>query len=487
MSLTELPPSVQELPRADKLWLMQLLAAQLAKDGQEWGERMSGREGGHKGDLRPSDERDRGRIIHSVSFRRLQGKTQVLGITESDFHRTRLTHTMEVAQIGRAIVLQLSRSEEVSDSARAALPTLPLIEAICFAHDLGHPPFGHSGEVALNFMMRNAGGFEGNGQTLRILSKLEDRTFQFGLDLTRRALLGILKYPVKYEQVCRKELSTLPKRLSLLNRSDWEPPKCYFDTESSIVEWILKPLSESDKAQFVDFDEPTDDEPSEEKPYKRKEEKHGKSKYKALDTSIMDIADDIAYRVHDVEDGITLNLITKQDWDEAQSEDPGLSTDWMNKYIDDKQNLIPEYLFLPTNEKCSRKLAVNQIVNALINSVRIDKREQFETPLLAYEAKLEGEPYNFLQALEKLKKRRMIDTQTVQTLEYRGRQIVMSIFEALESDSDRLLDDRYKNRIKKEGKLRVICDYVAGMTDAYATRMYERLFVPRQGSVFERL
>src|SRR5579871_4217495 len=136
MSLTELPPSVQELPRADKLWLMQLLAAQLAKDGQEWGERMSGREGGHKGDLRPSSERDRGRIIHSASFRRLQGKTQVLGIAESDFHRTRLTHTMEVAQVGRAVVWQLKNSLK-SDLKRDALPSVELIEAICFAHDLG--------------------------------------------------------------------------------------------------------------------------------------------------------------------------------------------------------------------------------------------------------------------------------------------------------------------------------------------------------------
>jgi len=144
-------------------------------------------------DSRPEEERDRSRIIHSATFRRLQAKTQVLGIGESDFHRTRLTHTMEVAQIGRGIVLQLENGRW-QDFTRI-LPTTAQIEAICFAHDLGHPPFGHSGETALNYVMRDKGGFEGNGQSLRIVSKLEPHTPELGLNLTRRVMLGILKYP----------------------------------------------------------------------------------------------------------------------------------------------------------------------------------------------------------------------------------------------------------------------------------------------------
>ena len=112
-------------------------------------------------------DRDRARIVHSYPFRRLQGKTQVLGIAEGDFHRTRMTHSNEVAQIARGIVIHLQKG----DPALQEEPDLlnpDLIEAIAFAHDLGHPPFGHAGEAALNEVMKEK-GFEGNGQTLRIL------------------------------------------------------------------------------------------------------------------------------------------------------------------------------------------------------------------------------------------------------------------------------------------------------------------------------
>lgn len=152
------------------------------------------------GDERPPSERDRSRVIHSAAFRRLQNKTQVFGIGESDFYRTRLTHSMEVAQIGRGIVLQLKKTKP--DYAKI-LPNHAQIEAICLAHDLGHPPFGHSGEIALNYAMEKHGGFEGNGQSLRIVTKLEKHTAGYGLNLTRRALLGILKYPCGYARANR--------------------------------------------------------------------------------------------------------------------------------------------------------------------------------------------------------------------------------------------------------------------------------------------
>ena len=144
-------------------------------------------------DHRKEFERDRARVIHSSAFRRLQAKTQILGVLEGDFHRTRLTHSMEVAQIGRGMVLNLAnRYPHLKD----LLPPLEQIETNGLAHDLGHPPFGHGGEIALNYIMSAFGGFEANGQTLRILSTLESHTPKYGLDLTRRSLLGILKYPV---------------------------------------------------------------------------------------------------------------------------------------------------------------------------------------------------------------------------------------------------------------------------------------------------
>ena len=154
------------------------------------------------GDVRSEYDRDEARVIHSPAFRRLQSKTQVLGLGESDFYRTRLTHSMEVAQIGRGIVQYLNPSNDDENSNRPEhpnaqyskyMPCTSLISAICLAHDIGHPPFGHGGEVALNYCMRDYGGFEGNGQTLRILGKLDKYTNGYGINPTRRMLLGVIK------------------------------------------------------------------------------------------------------------------------------------------------------------------------------------------------------------------------------------------------------------------------------------------------------
>src|SRR3954463_15158356 len=162
-----------------------------------------------KEDARQAFDVDYGRVVHSASFRRLQGKTQILNLGDSDFYRTRLTHSLEVAQIAGGLKRQLAKSYP-NHEAVPHLPPLSLIQTSGFCHDLGHPPFGHGGEVALNYCMRNAGGFEGNGQTLRILSKLEQFSKDCGSDLTRRALLGTLKYPVSFS---RANNATITPRL----------------------------------------------------------------------------------------------------------------------------------------------------------------------------------------------------------------------------------------------------------------------------------
>ena len=136
-------------------------------------------------DHRSQFQRDRARILHSAAFRRLQAKTQVMGIGQSDFYRTRLTHSLEASQIGSGITAQL-RSKFAQQCQHLLPAEDSLIEAICLAHDIGHPPFGHGGEVALNFMMHNFGGFEGNGQTFRIVTKLEPYTEHHGMNLSRR-------------------------------------------------------------------------------------------------------------------------------------------------------------------------------------------------------------------------------------------------------------------------------------------------------------
>ena len=135
---------------------------------------------------------DRARIIHSASFRRLQAKTQILGIGDSDFYRTRLTHSLEVAQLGFGITESLKAKFKFDEEKLDLLPSQNAIESICLAHDIGHPAFGHGGEVALNYCMINDGGFEGNGQTLRIVTKLAEYTPNNGMNLTRRTLLGLI-------------------------------------------------------------------------------------------------------------------------------------------------------------------------------------------------------------------------------------------------------------------------------------------------------
>lgn len=138
-------------------------------------------------DYRTAFQRDRDRILHTTAFRRLEYKTQVFVNYEGDYYRTRLTHTLEVAQIGRTTARAIGANED-------------LIEAICLAHDLGHPPFGHSGETALNKLMKDHGGFEHNKQTLRIITKLEQRYPEFpGLNLTWETCEGIVKHETEYD------------------------------------------------------------------------------------------------------------------------------------------------------------------------------------------------------------------------------------------------------------------------------------------------
>ena len=166
-----------------------------------------------QGDHRTPYQRDKARILHSAAFRRLQAKTQVLGAGMSDFYRTRLTHSLEASQIGQGIAAQL-RSKYAELTQHLDLND-NLIEALCLAHDIGHPPFGHGGEVALHYMMREHGGFEGNGQTFRIVTKLEPYTAEHGMNLSRRTLLGLIKYPNYLSQLNQQPQEQKPTALKM--------------------------------------------------------------------------------------------------------------------------------------------------------------------------------------------------------------------------------------------------------------------------------
>ncbi|MEI7217383.1 anti-phage deoxyguanosine triphosphatase [Pectobacterium carotovorum] len=416
--------------------------------------------------IRNNYGRDRARIIHSAFFRRLQAKTQVLGLGDGDFYRTRLTHSLEVAQIGNGIS-EFLRYEEQFEEYIKWLPEQNLIESIGLAHDIGHPPFGHGGEVALNYSMRNDGGFEGNAQTLRICCKLGEYSEKNGLNLTRRTLLGLVKYPVTYNNIVNNSIY-LPKEAPL-RLDSFKPPKCIYDCENEDFNWITNTLPEKDKELFISHTQTG---------------KHAKSLFKGFDTSIMELADDIAYGVHDLEDAIALGLVKEREWMEqvhsVMSDElhlPPLSKELKN---------LTRELF--SGENKTRKKAISFLVNYFIRNCEIIKKEKFEHNLIDLEARQNQHSQAELSILKNFVIRNVIKTPEVQTLEYKGQQMIIKIFEAIANNPERLLPRKYLDSYIQQNKnLRVICDYISGTTDDYATMLYHKIFTPSYGSIFERL
>ena len=394
-------------------------------------------------------QRDRARIIHSSAFRRLQAKTQVLGVGESDFYRTRLTHSMEVAQIGSGICEHLKQKYAKDSSISPHIPSFFQIEATCLAHDLGHPPFGHGGEVALNYHMLGHGGFEGNGQTLRILSKLGEYSEQHGLDVTRRTLLGVLKYPVLHSEVQSTGLTTG----SPLNA--FKPPKSIHDDEQDVLNWILDDFSQHDRDIFRTVLE-TDD--------KRR------SQFKAFDTSIMELADDISYGVHDLEDALALGLVTERQWREdvlqRAHDDSPLITD--GDFYNDK-------LFSPDSR--DRKHAISKLIGYLVPHISVTRQQQFEHPQLDLQASLPAEAEHTLELLKRFVFNHVIRSADVKAMEFKGQRIITALFEALSNQPEQLLQPSTLAKYQQaRHPQRVICDYISGMTDHFAKRLYHQLF-----------
>ncbi len=425
-------------------------------------------------DHRDPYERDRTRVIHCPAFRRLQRKTQILGTDEGDFHRTRLTHSLEVDSIGRSIVRNLLTNDKYQALITSLLPNNDLVSVICLLHDIGHPPFGHGGEVALNYMMRDYGGFEGNAQTLRLLTKVENSYGAYGLDLTRRALLGILKYPVKHSSVAATKQPPIHESIhKTIKINNWLPPKAYYDCEQHEIDWLLSPFSESDRILFQSLSR----EPQDTKP--------GKSAYQDFDCSIMNAADDIAYGVHDLEDSIHLRLINHHHLDTAAFREL-LGNTTLGK---DADTLI-QSLF--SNDICSRKQMIGEMVNYFITSIEIVvTNELFKNPLFKYNIALTPEAEALLEYLKQCIFDNVIDSQEARTFEYGGQTVVLRLFDAINSNPASLLDNKnrilYKQAENEDEAHRVVCDYLANMTDEYAYRMHERLFGFNTRTIFERL
>lgn len=426
-------------------------------------------------DARDPYQRDLGRIVHSASFRRLQTKTQVMGSGEGDFHRTRLTHSLEVAQIGRGIVWKIQNIKEFKSKSelKKIMPSSELIEAICYAHDLGHPPFGHAGEQALQSKMYDKGGFEGNAQTIRLLTKLEKMFKNDGIRPTRRLLLGALKYPVPYSKCLQGES---------------KPPKCHYDDELDIIRRALEIFSSQDIEIFLELDEKNE------------------TKYKTFDCSIMEMADDIAYGVHDLEDGIARGLLRRS---ELESD---IKKIFKNACVDKVRELTVEQIIekLFSDESHHRKHAISLLVGFFIISVKVDRYEKFENPLLDYRVTVDQNVNSLLKYFSKeITFNRIVKRREVQTLEIKGKRIISDLFQEFEKNPFSLIGVKALNSLnstvikkyesEKEFSLstldadeqkifyRAICDFIAGMTNPYAEKYHRRLFEPGFGSSTDEL
>ncbi|NMP32679.1 dGTPase [Thalassotalea sp. M1531] len=328
--------------------------------------------------------------------------------------------------------------------------------------------FGHGGEVALHYMMRKHGGFEGNGQTLRIVARLEPFSEGYGMNLARRTLLGLIKYPQLIENLIHKVPNCAPIHYRQLKASEWHPPKGLYADDQNILDWILSPLSNNDRDNFQAIG--------------RRDNTHSKTLYKSLDCSIMELADDIAYGIHDLEDAIVTGVVNRNDFDEYVIKPLNhIGDKWLSEY----STTLTENLFSEQHHK--QKDAIGGLVNYLITAIELLPVESnsysFEEPLLKYNAKLPAEPASVLQIFKDFVFKFVIKLPAIQRLEYRGQQVVMELFEALSSDPERLLPTSTAKRWRQaadkgENHQRVIADYVSGMTDGYATKLYQTLFLP---------
>lgn len=347
-------------------------------------------------DDRPAFERDRDRIIHSSAFRRLEYKTQVFVNHEGDYYRTRLTHSLEVAQIAKGIARRLKLNEE-------------LTESLALAHDLGHTPFGHSGEKALNRMMEGVGGFEHNLQSLRVVEVLEDKYPGFqGLNLT------------------------------------WETR-----------EGIAKHSSSCDNPSYAHLRE------------------YNPETVPTLEAQIINLADEIAYNNHDIDDALEAGFTS---FEELRG--VGLCKEMMLK-VEKQFPGIPEQKKKYQTISTLIGYLINDVVRYSLENIKQNKIETFEDVkavniiLVSYSNQADEQTAELKAFLQK----NVYQHYKVERMRVKAERYVTLLFSTFK-DNPTLLPQKYRERIEIESKERVICDYIAGMTDRYALDEYKKLFEP---------
>jgi dGTPase len=315
----------------------------------------------------------------------------------------------------------------------------------------------------MNTMMKEHGGFEANGQTLRILARLGEYSSDCGLNLTRRTMLGVIKYPCFYSEVYK--YPTVEDD-DPLNIDRWSPPKCVYDSEKDVLEWLLSPFSKADQALFLSLDKSGDG--------------HARTCYKAFDTSIMELADDIAYGVHDLEDALALGLVVRQAWQEQVID---VLAEFPSNPISDQIDDYTNQLF-STNAK-DRKHAISRLVGFLIKSITIEDTGCFTAPLLRLQARMEPVAHRVLILIKKFVMDHVIFRPELQMLQYKGQRVVVRLFEIFAANPKRLLPIPVYAQFE-ETEHRAIADYLAAMTDVSAGKLYHKLLSPTSGSIFDR-
>jgi dGTPase len=387
---------------------------------------------------------DRDRILYSSAFRRLQSKTQVFVSGEFDFYRTRLTHSLEVAQIGRSICSYLNQT--ASDFTADFSVDPDLVEAICLAHDLGHSPFGHAGERSLHHLMRDLGGFEGNAQSLRLISKTiySGTRERRGMNPTRALIDGVQKY----------------KRLFREDRS--ADNHFLYDDQEPLRRFTLGSVSSDPDLDYA--------------------------KLRSLECQIMDWADDTAYGLSDIVDSINAGFLRferVEDW----AANASLSGD-EQKHIETVLSAIKER---KVEARFGRKIgAFIRATSIVVRTGRLGQLSHRYSFGLAVEPEVRAE----VDIYKRLCRDLVFRHSQLHQLELKARMILEAIFRAFaeaylqtKNPGLRLLPESYDQLVRNAdgelGRARVLCDYVAGMTDLFATRTYKRLFDPSFGSTID--
>lgn len=401
----------------------------------------------HEETYRSAFQVDRDRVLHTPTFRSLQSKTQVFWSGEYDFYRTRLTHSLEVAQIGRSICNFLNtRSDLLSDD---YFIDSDLVEAACLSHDLGHPPFGHAGERTLNRLMGEYGGFEGNAQTLRLLT---DRIFsasKTGMNPSRAFVDSVLKYKTLWS-----ELSDGGNR-----------PHNHFlyDQQSQHLDWV-----------FGGRDFPTEYAPGK-----------MRDKFSSIECQIMDWADDTAYSLNDLADSVRAGFLTIERVERWAEE---------NNCGVEKGTPVGDLLRSIRGNRV--ELMAGNRIGRYIQSVRIEEDMNFMCGISnRYKYKLvvgEG-VQSETREFKKMAYDLVFKSPELNQLEHKGDHLLSKLWEILgdEDSPYHLLPEDVAKELASEPDLetrkRLLCDFLASHTDGSATRLYKRLMVPDFGSIGDLL